>query len=31
MRTPNAEERLAQIRKRMKVFAKSNAAAAQEK
>ncbi len=30
MRTPNAEERLAQIRKRMRVFALSNAAAAEE-
>jgi len=30
MRTPNAEERLVQIRKRMKVFASSNAAAVRE-
>jgi hypothetical protein len=30
MRTPNAEERLAQIRRRMKVFAASNKAASQE-
>lgn len=30
MKTPNAEARLAQIRKRMKVFASSNAAAAEE-